>query len=100
MISLLIAATVLVLDGMAIIDVCNSPKDTEKIVLWIVVIMFLPIAGPVAYYFVGRRGRSMVRSLVFLGAAALLGRTARAEGGDLQAARPGVSVDGRAAYAF
>lgn len=98
MISLLIAVAVLVFDAVAIMDVCNSSKDTEKILLWVAVIMFLPIAGPIIYYAVGRRGRSIVRALVFAGVALALAQTAGAEGGDLQAARTGVSLGGRAAY--
>ena len=56
MIGLLIAAAVLVLDAWSILDVFNSGKDSEKKMLWIAVILFLPIAGPILYYLLTHRG--------------------------------------------
>jgi hypothetical protein len=56
MIALLIAAAVLVLDAWAILDIFTGGKDLEKKALWIVLIVFLPIAGPLLYVmFSGRR---------------------------------------------
>jgi hypothetical protein len=56
MIGLLFAAAVLVLDILSILDVVDGPRDTEKKALWIVLILLLPIAGPLLYYLLARRG--------------------------------------------
>jgi hypothetical protein len=56
MIGLLFAAAVLVLDVLAILDVFSGGRDTEKKALWIVLIVLLPIAGPLLYYLLARRG--------------------------------------------
>ena len=56
MIGMLFGTAVLVLDGLAIYDVFNGGKDSEKKVLWIAVILFLPLAGPILYYLLARRG--------------------------------------------
>jgi hypothetical protein len=55
MIGLLIAAAVLVLDVWAILDVFNGGKDSEKKALWIALILFLPLAGPILYGLLSRR---------------------------------------------
>jgi len=52
----LIAAVVLVVDVVAILDVLNSAKISEKKAIWIALIFFLPLAGPLLYYFLTRRG--------------------------------------------
>lgn len=56
MIGLLIAAAVLVLDVLSILDVFNNGKDSEKKALWILLIILLPLAGPLLYFFLTRRG--------------------------------------------
>jgi hypothetical protein len=56
MIGLLIAAAVLVLDAAAIIDAFNSGKSAGNRVLWIALIVCLPLAGPLCYYLLARRG--------------------------------------------
>ena len=56
MTGLLIAAAVLVLDVLSILDVFNSGKDSEKKAIWIVLILILPLAGPLLYYVLTRRG--------------------------------------------
>ena len=56
MIGLVIAAAVLLLDVFSILDVFNGGKDLEKKALWIVLILFLPLAGPVLYFLLTRRG--------------------------------------------
>lgn len=53
--SRLISLLVLVLDIVVILDILKSNKDTEKKVLWIVVVVFLPLLGPIIYYLVGRK---------------------------------------------
>ena len=56
MIGLLIAAAVLVLDVLSIVDVLKAGRDGERKVLWIVVILVLPLAGPLLYFAMTRRG--------------------------------------------
>lgn len=51
----LIALFVFVLDVLAIIDVWQRENNTEKKLLWTVVILLLPIIGPLAWYLVSRK---------------------------------------------
>lgn len=51
----LISLLVLVLDIIVILDILKSNKDMEKKVLWIIVVIFLPLLGPVLYYLIGRK---------------------------------------------
>ena len=51
----LIPFLVLVVDILVIIDIIKSDKDTERKVLWIIAVIFLPIVGPILYYVIGRR---------------------------------------------
>ena len=53
---ILIAGAVLLLDVMSLLDIFSARKDTEKKALWIVVILVLPIAGPILYFLLCRRG--------------------------------------------
>ncbi|HMV10301.1 MAG TPA: PLD nuclease N-terminal domain-containing protein [Cyclobacteriaceae bacterium] len=46
---------VLIIDVLAIIDVWQRESNLEKRLLWSVVILLLPIAGPLAWYLVSRR---------------------------------------------
>lgn len=48
---------ILILDVFAILDIIKSGKDTEKKVLWIIVVFFLPLLGPLLYYVVGKENR-------------------------------------------
>jgi hypothetical protein len=56
MIGVLIAAAVLILDVLSIVDVLAGGKDAEKKAIWIALILFLPLAGPLLYYVLTRRG--------------------------------------------
>lgn len=51
----LISLLILVIDILVIIDILRSNKDTEKKILWIIAVVFLPILGPILYYFVGKK---------------------------------------------
>jgi hypothetical protein len=51
----LIYFLVLVIDILVIIDILRSRKDTERKILWIIAVVFLPILGPILYYVIGRR---------------------------------------------
>jgi hypothetical protein len=46
---------VLVIDVLAILDVWKSGGSNERKILWIVIILLLPIAGPLAWYLVSRK---------------------------------------------
>ena len=49
-----ISLLILIIDIVVIVDIVKSNKDTEKKVLWIVAVVFLPLLGPVLYYLLGR----------------------------------------------
>lgn len=45
---------ILIIDIIVIVDIVNSSKDTEKKVLWIIAVVFLPVLGPILYYLIGK----------------------------------------------
>lgn len=51
----LISFIILVIDIVVIVDIIRSSKDTEKKVLWIIAVIFLPILGPILYYVLGKK---------------------------------------------
>lgn len=51
----LLYLAILIIDVIIIIDIIRSKKDTEKKVLWIIAVLFLPIIGPVLYYVIGKK---------------------------------------------
>lgn len=51
----LISFLILVLDIFVIIDIVRSSMDTERKVLWIIAVVFLPLLGPIVYYLVQKR---------------------------------------------
>jgi hypothetical protein len=51
----LISFIILIIDILVIIDIVKSKKDTEKKILWIIAVVFLPILGPILWYVVGRK---------------------------------------------
>lgn len=53
--SRLIFLAILIVDALVILEILRSYKDVEKKVLWIVVVVFLPIFGPVLYFVIGRK---------------------------------------------
>lgn len=50
-----ISLIILIIDVVVIFDIVKSNKDTEKKVLWTIAVVFLPILGPLLYYFIGRK---------------------------------------------
>jgi len=46
---------ILVIDIVVILDILKSPKDTEKKILWIIAVVFLPVLGPILYYVIGKK---------------------------------------------
>ncbi|MDZ4714230.1 MAG: PLD nuclease N-terminal domain-containing protein [Cytophagales bacterium] len=51
----LLYTAIIIIDVIIVMDVLRSNKDNEKKVLWIVAVIFLPILGPLLYYFIGRK---------------------------------------------
>jgi phosphotransferase system glucose/maltose/N-acetylglucosamine-specific IIC component len=52
--SRLIALLILIIDVVVVIDILKGNKDSEKKMLWIIAVVFLPILGPILYYFIGK----------------------------------------------
>jgi len=50
----LISLFVLLIDVLVIIDIVRSSKDTEKKILWIIAVIFLPILGPILWFVAGK----------------------------------------------
>ena len=46
---------ILVIDIVVIVDIVKSSKDTEKKILWIIAVVFLPVLGPILYYVIGKK---------------------------------------------
>ncbi|MBL7833535.1 MAG: PLDc_N domain-containing protein [Cyclobacteriaceae bacterium] len=46
---------VLILDILAVVDVWQRETNLEKRLLWTVIIILLPILGPLAWYLVSRK---------------------------------------------
>lgn len=53
----LLSILVLVLDVIVILDILKNKKDMEKKILWIIVVIFLPLLGPLLYYVVARESK-------------------------------------------
>jgi phosphotransferase system glucose/maltose/N-acetylglucosamine-specific IIC component len=51
----LVALLILIIDVIVVIDILKSNKDNERKMLWIIAVVFLPILGPILYYFIGKK---------------------------------------------
>lgn len=51
----LIGLVIFIIDVVVVIDILKSNKDVEKKILWIIAVIFLPLLGPVLYYFIGKK---------------------------------------------
>jgi hypothetical protein len=51
----LLALLILLVDVIVVIDILKTDKDNEKKMLWIIAVVFLPVLGPILYYFIGKR---------------------------------------------
>ncbi len=51
----LIGLLILIIDVLVVIDILKGNKDSEKKMLWISAVVFLPVLGPILYYFIGRK---------------------------------------------
>lgn len=50
----LLGILVLILDAIVIYDIIRSEKQALRRVIWITVVFFLPLFGPLFYYVVGK----------------------------------------------
>jgi phosphotransferase system glucose/maltose/N-acetylglucosamine-specific IIC component len=50
-----ISLLILIIDVIVIIDIVKSNKDSEKKMLWVIAVVFLPVLGPILYYVIGRK---------------------------------------------
>jgi Phospholipase_D-nuclease N-terminal len=47
---------ILVIDVVLVIDILKgNSDDNERKMLWIIAVVFLPVLGPILYYFVGKK---------------------------------------------
>jgi len=46
---------VVIIDIIVVIDILKGNKDFEKKLLWIIVVIFLPVLGPILYYVIGKK---------------------------------------------
>ena len=46
---------ILIIDVVVIFDILRGNKDMEKKILWIIAVIFLPVLGPLLYYFIGKK---------------------------------------------
>jgi hypothetical protein len=46
---------ILVIDIIVIVDIIQGNKDTEKKILWVIAVVFLPVLGPLLYYIIGKK---------------------------------------------
>jgi len=51
----LLGLLIFVIDVIVVIDILRSNMDTEKKILWVIVVFFLPILGPILYYVIGKK---------------------------------------------
>ncbi len=49
------AILIIVIDVLTILDVLKRESSNEKRFLWIVIILLLPVVGPLAWYAVSRK---------------------------------------------
>ena len=52
---MLIGLIIFILDITAIVDIINSWNDTEKKLLWILLILVLPFVGMLLYFLIGKK---------------------------------------------
>ena len=59
MISGLLGLVIFVLDIVAIVDVLRSGKSTGYVVLWVILILFLPLLGMLLYFLIGKNSKGI-----------------------------------------
>jgi len=45
---------IVIVDVIVILDILRSNKDSEKKILWVIAVIFLPVLGPILYYIIGK----------------------------------------------
>ncbi len=50
----IISFIIFIIDIVVIVDIIRGNKDTEKKILWIIAVIFLPLLGPLLYYVIGK----------------------------------------------
>lgn len=53
--STLLAILILVIDIVAILDVLKRKTKIEMKIVWVLVIVLLPVLGPLLYFLIGRK---------------------------------------------
>jgi len=51
----LIGIAILILDVVVILDIVKKVKDSGNMILWIVLVLILPLLGPILYYLIGKK---------------------------------------------
>lgn len=51
----LLSILVFVVNVIIVMEILRSNKDNEKKLLWIILVVFLPVLGPVLYFVIGRK---------------------------------------------
>ncbi|MBL7877304.1 MAG: PLDc_N domain-containing protein [Cyclobacteriaceae bacterium] len=51
----LIGLLILIIDVVIVLEIIKSKKDTEKKILWVIAVVFLPVLGPILYLIMGRK---------------------------------------------
>jgi hypothetical protein len=51
----LLSILVFVVDVIIVMEILRSNKNNEKKLLWIILVVFLPVLGPVLYFVIGRK---------------------------------------------
>ena len=59
----ILGALLLIADIYAILKIAQSSETNEKKALWIALVLILPLAGVVIWYFLGPGGRSISRRI-------------------------------------
>jgi hypothetical protein len=50
-----ISLLILLIDIVVVLDILRSNKDSERKILWIIAVVFLPVLGPILYYVIGKK---------------------------------------------
>jgi hypothetical protein len=53
----LLSLLIFVLDVVAVIDCLQNQKDTQKKILWVILILLLPLVGLILYYLMGKENK-------------------------------------------
>lgn len=51
----LLGLLILIIDVVIVLEIIKSKKDTEKKILWVIAVVFLPVLGPILYLIMGRK---------------------------------------------